>query len=351
MKAHSQVKTMLMLRNNSDNFLSRLPPDKEFLNILHDVAFGELATVQAKLESAKRDVSHPEKLSSLLRQAGDVMTRGGQDVKCTTLLECAIGAGDPDMVAMIKPYFLIYSGDEKALEDQLEAYRPCLQAIENEKPYDLTLLLEVIKASPSEEVTAALNKQYDPNSLLHQMLMQFREDVKPQTITNPQMHYNYKTLIHAFEILTDEWEMILSGIPEALYKGDGNWDKCDLFWRQVIGYLQRALPAVDRFAFANSLYDLEVKKESLIRNTKFKNRDESYPDFPALSSSLSGLGFDYGVYTNGSFGNGTLLRSLSWHQNMGFGPRGNYFINYVKQKLQACNQLCSRGEFINRPSV
>lgn len=105
------------------------------------------------------------------------------------------------MVEMIKPYFAKFPAGDEALEDQLARYRPCVAAMDTEKSYDLAVLIDIIKNSSDEHVQAALDKKYDPNIKLHQALIAFREAVQPKTVTQPQMHYNYQTLLHAFEHL------------------------------------------------------------------------------------------------------------------------------------------------------
>lgn len=125
-------------------------------------------------------------------------------------------------------------------------------------------------------------------SELRDALIQFREDVNPGTVKKPQMHYNYQTLIHAFEIYDRE--------RDGLYQARGNnHDKCDLAWRQVIAYLQRSLPAVDRFAFARGLYDVVENKKPLERTFNYKYGNGSFPD-TSPTDSCAGLGFDYGIY-------------------------------------------------------
>ena len=83
-------------------------------------------------------------------------------------------------------------------------------------------------------------------------------------------------------MLINEWGYLIN---------KGNFDKCNLVWRQVIGYLQRGLPAVDRFAFARGLY-IEVNNAELERKFEFKGGRSSFPD---TGGSEFGLGFEYGM--------------------------------------------------------
>lgn len=145
-------------------------------------------------------------------------------------------------------------------------------------------------------------------------------------------------------------------MPLSIY--DAEWDKyyegkyrdnyaheydslCDsnrgnLFFRQVIGYLQRSLPAVDRFAFADGFYDLEKNKTKLPRDTKYryqyKNQGGTFPDVSCIASDSSGLGFDYGIYSC----------QISQIVSMGCGPAWGVTSGLrvcktsVKQKCLSC---------------
>lgn len=84
------------------------------------------------------------------------MTPAGLIVKHTTLLECALGSGDHEMIEMIKPYFSEFEGGEEQKERQLERYRPCIEALQKQKPDDLTWLIDIIKTSSMDDVHAEL---------------------------------------------------------------------------------------------------------------------------------------------------------------------------------------------------
>jgi hypothetical protein len=157
-------------------------------------------------------------------------------------------------------------------------------------------------------------------SLLRDALCKFRDDVRPKEMTEPGMHYNYQRLIYAFNLLDREWKNLKNG---------DNDDKCDLVWRQVFGYLQRGLPAVDRFAFAQDLYDLVEHHAPLMRNTDFKYGDGSFPDTPKDDADFTGLGFDNGIYERGRCASSLCVGGLA--------ARGHCITKrYVEQKFQTC---------------
>ena len=74
-------------------------------------------------------------------------------------------------------------------------------------------------------------------------------------------------------------------------KQSHNWSRAqhDLFWRQVIGYTQRFLPACLAQAFTQGLYYIVEYQQPLVRSLKLKCDDGSY--YPLADSS--GLGFDF----------------------------------------------------------
>lgn len=296
MLTRSQVYTLLLLRHRGNTLFSRLPidlirnisdfgqdPQSNFAKALHYVAYGELTEAKALLDQ------HPR----LVLQAGTVVTPGGLTVIRTTLLECALGAGDPEMAVMILPYFSHVAGGENEKEQQLARYRPCIEGMLNQPPYDLTALIDIIKASSWDAISAALNKEMNRESKLRDALMQFRQEVTPGTVTRPRMHYHYPTLLHAFEIFYREW----NDLEEDVGCGGGPRPKCDLVWRQVIGYLQRGLPAVDRFAFARGLYDIVENKAPIER--VIGESGSFWPSAAAVDSDFVGLGFDYGISSGG----------------------------------------------------
>lgn len=286
-------------RRDADCLFSQLPPeiireistfgrdDTEFNKALNHAAYGQLDDVKKILE----------KNPALVLLAGNVTTPGGLQVKNTTLLEFALLSGDPEMAEMILSYFdqlknadgSKQAGADEEKQRQLSRCKAAIDELPNQQPYDLTKLIGIIKAATPADVTAALNKDMKHPSELRDALMQFRKDVSSGTVKKPQMHYNYQTLIRALEIYDREWN--------SLYRASGNnYDKCDLVWRQVIGYLQRSLPAVDRFAFARGHYDLVENKKPLERKTDYKYDNGSFPAISPTDSSLTGLGFDYGIY-------------------------------------------------------
>ena len=299
MLTREQVYTMLMLRNRENNILSVLPdelicqisdfgqdPDSEIAKALRLAADG--------MEKALNELAAMlDKNPRLLLQAGNVMTRGGQYVKHVTLYEFFLGAGDPDAAKRIEPYFAkIKDEDAKPVNGegecvrQYERYRPHIEALakqlESKQPaYDLKSLLNSIKQSAAADVLAALNKDMTHESILRDALIQFRKAVRLKKVAVGMHYKHYTTLMQAFDLHYEEWKTLSNNCT--------NYDKCDLVWRQIIGYLQRGLPHIDRFAFARAFNDKE-------RTLEFRYGSGSFPDTSSGDSDLSGPGFDVALY-------------------------------------------------------
>jgi hypothetical protein len=250
--------------------------------LLHHIVYGDLQSAKAMLELNPR----------LVLQAGHVVTPSGLKVVHTTPFECALGAGDPEMAQMIAPYFdsKIISGGAAVREKQYARYRPCIDNMPKQKSYDFTLLLHAIEQASPQDVAAALHNDLRHQSALSDALEQFRKAFIPDKIT-VGMHFNYQHLLHAYEVYDQEYDRLRNG---------DNFSKNYLFCRQVIGFIQRSLPAIDRMVFAQSLYDVVEQEVEIQRSFKFKYDNSNFPDTSSGFTSHSGLGFEYFAMGKGS---------------------------------------------------
>jgi hypothetical protein len=148
--------------------------------LLHHIAYGNLVAAKAMLETNPR----------LVLQAGHVETPSGLKVMHTTPFECALGAGDPEMAKMIETYFdsKEMTGGAEVKEKQYACYRQHIENMlnpEKNPPYDFTLLIETLMAATAEDVEAALNLDMTHDSVLRDVLAQFRKDFTPDSINVP----------------------------------------------------------------------------------------------------------------------------------------------------------------------
>lgn len=257
-----------------DKVVYNSDPNSEIAQLLHHIAHGNPDEVEKKLKA------NPQ----LLLQASDARDPAGNLIQRVTPYECALGAGDEDIVAKIAAFFPMLPQGEAERTGQTKHYEHSIMTMLSQAPgYDFASLVEIIKKSSAEDVRAALSLDFThPSPLLH-ALEAFRIYFSPRVIAGG-MHFNYANLLKAYEIFVTEFV--------KLYKASGNnYNKCDLFWRQVIGYLQRGLPACDRQAFAQGI---EYIIEQLEPNQRsFKLRGETDGSFPLTQGGeFLGLGFE-----------------------------------------------------------
>ena len=288
--------------------------NSDIAKLLGHITYGNLQSVQAMLEINPR----------LVLQAGNVQTPSGLNVIHTTPLECALGAGDPEMAKMIARYFDSdkITGGAEVRERQYARYRPHLENILKQKPYNFTLLMATLKKASQQDVAAVLNGDMTHTSTLRDVLQQFRKDFTPDKI-GVGMHFNYRHLLRAYEVYDQEYNQLRVG---------GSYDRNHLFCRQVIGFIQRSLPAIDRMVYAQSIYDVVGMKVEIERSFKFKFSDLDFPVTARDNSAHSGLGFQYFV------GRGR----WQWMEPSGWTSR--FLDTFCRSKISSLLNLCRRLE-------
>ena len=218
---------------------------------LHHAAYGREEDVDSLLAMLNKN-------PSLLLEAGNVITPGGNEIRHVTLYEFLLGAGDFELAMRVQEYFCRIDNGEDERVRQYERYRPHISGILTQKPYDLRPLIKLIKTATPEQIMALLNNDMTGEDDLCKALIQFRKNWAPRVLTKPCMHYNYASLQHAFELLDREYD--------NLYKASNdNYDKINLVWRQLIGFEMRRLPGIDRCVMAQGLYDVVIENVLLLR--------------------------------------------------------------------------------------
>lgn len=302
MITREQIYTMLMMKNRTNTFFSALPieiikeisdygqnPNTKIAIALNHAAYARKENVEALLVLLDNN-------PNLLLQAGNVTTPGGDEVRRVTLYEFLLGAGDYELAEKVQVYFSKIKNGELEWMRQYERYRPHIENMKNQKPYDLSPLIELIKKSSPEEVKALLIKHMTGESELYKAIIQFRKDWAPRILLKPCMHYNYASLQQAFELLDKEFD--------NLYKASGNNDDMiNLVWKQLIGLEMIRLPGIDRCVMAQGIYYVIEQKEALARSYIFRNGGAAKV-FPvaSLDDSLDGLGGDFSVRARGNRG-------------------------------------------------
>lgn len=161
---------------------------------------------------------------------------------------------------------------------------------QNFKTAALNGIFVIINAATDAEIQYELNTPGKNNSgsMLNQELHNFRQRVS-DTLNQEQI-FNPLYLLKAFEIYYEKFNNF-----------HGNQDGSDrlrnnrqmLFWRQVIGYIQRYLPAYYLQAFAQGMRCITLYHQSnLDRNFEF------IVPCPLSNSIDDGLGYQYALHTH-----------------------------------------------------
>jgi hypothetical protein len=196
----------------------------------------------------------------------------GRHVTCSPY-QAALRDRDTDMLKMMEEY--ITDLDLAALQ-RTEQYP---EGIEEQSVFNFKTILEAIKASDDLDAQLALNK-HDNDSPLCKALNTFRRQFKVHVMN--EKNFNPQHLLRAFQLYDEQFDNFRIS------------EQRDLFWRQVIGYVQRFLPACDRQTFAQGIYFLVEESEPLKRSFDFHDGNGSFP--VNFDESHSGLGFDYAAY-------------------------------------------------------
>ena len=247
------------------------------------------AVVYGNMDKAKKIIASNPKL---LLQRAQVTDYSGRTIEGTAY-QLALGAEDvsrPEhkdegMADMIECYLKRLPNGESEIKKQQAQQFPLgyEEAEQQKKAADSKALQAVIKA---------IEDAKDGDDC-EEALAQFREYLKPTGVIQQGKHFNANLLLEAFTLYDEKYDHL------------GGWDspKNNLFWRKVIGYIQRYLPACYAQVFCQSLYDVVERREKLQRSLKFKY-DSSAAFFPLDSDLSFRLGFSYGAAACGAGGRG-----------------------------------------------
>ena len=205
--------------------------------------------------------------------------------------ELALSAMDDEMCEMLAKYM---RKDEIARQYEIVFPEGHEKHYKEQQPFDFSAIIDAISQSSEDELDKALDLELPNTTALWSKLEQFRADFTQRS--KAEKVFNPKHLIKAFELYDQKYD-------------SWNRKQRDLFWRQVIGYTQRFLPANVAMVFAYSLYDVVEEHKKAPRSFKFQYGDGSI--FPLTFDSLSGLGDEYAAGAGGRLAGGPSLTS-SW---------------------------------------
>ena len=175
--------------------------------------------------------------------------------------------------------------DDEIIRQYNEIFPEGMQAhIASQTPFDFSLLVDVISQSSSDDAIAASNME-ENDSLLCRTLSQFRVDFSHRS--HQEKIFNSQHLIKIVEFFDEKHKQ---------------WDyfQQEIIWNQVVGYVQRFLPANIAQDFAYGLRDLSKKSNQMVRSFILRKDDDNRSMYPLNFNSQVGLGFDYAAATDGS---------------------------------------------------
>ena len=289
--------------------------------ILQEVVNGQRIKVREMLERLKCE--NAALLQTVLTSVAtaSITDYSGKKIENLTLLQAAAAAGDvslhPELVAndrnhegmceIIQSYFSNNAEGQSEMASQLSHIFPNgIEAHETEQKHDtfnFDAIIAAILRAPTADLDRALGldgARFDELNdatrakptdqlTLTEALNRYREQFTKKSMSEET--FNPHHLLKAFELYNAMWEQCERDGTDRDYK------KRDLFWRQVIGFAQRFLPACYAQAFAQGLYYLvKVDQSASWRPEILKcafdfKYDPGYRFYP-LSSSCTGLGFE-----------------------------------------------------------
>ena len=367
----SQRRVRFRLFSNTGS-TDQVRPQGEAVNeLLQLVVYGQRIKVREKLSQLKH--YNPELLKMVLTSTATttIVDYSGKKIENMTLLQAAHAAGDvslhPELIAsninhqgmceIIRSYF--DTNDQAEIDTQCAEIFPngfdaCVKEQEQKAKefHLLDLMLDAISQETSPEaIKAALDlngarfdeaddatrrKPFEQLSLVEKF-NRFREVSAKQFLSeNVSNPYYLLRAIELYNAFCDRCEQDASIDPTC--------DKRRLFWRQIIGFIQRFVPACDGQAYAQGLwYLIHVDQDASWRPEILKNDFEFKHDrgihFYPRSDSCSGLGFNHAAA-------GRARRRPS----VGGGCYPDFYKNLFRAKTVVSQNLCRGGKLTHTTS-
>lgn len=246
-------------------------PNPIALQLVQAVAYGDMKKSEELLRA------HPGLLPTLLTEKQTVTDYSGRKIKHKTAFQVALCAMDDELCEMLAQYM-----SKEELRSQYQAIFPTghEHCSATQTAFDFEPIVNVINCCSIKDVRKAVSLELPNTTELWSNLEQFRtnftQHAKQETVFNPQH------LLKAFELYDDNCRV---------WNREWNNDRADLFWQQIVGYVQRFLPANIAMDFAQGLYERVDENAPAARSFNFKYGNVSI--FPLTHDSLSGLGFKY----------------------------------------------------------
>lgn len=236
--------------------------------------------------------------------------------KNMTAFQAALCVQDVEMWKMLEECFKTLANGQEAKAHQFDEVFPHGLPVQ-QVSYDFTSLVAAINNSTDREIEASLDKEVNDSDLC-QELQKFRREFTDLSMN--EHYFNPQHLRKAFDIYDEHYQ---------------NWTdhQRDLFWRQVIGFVQRFLPPYFAQVFSQGLSGI-VDQHYLQQLMRIFNFKYSSGTFYPLDPD-KGLGFDFALDGTGKPASGSMTNGAVWNER-------NDFIKLCRKNESELNQLQQR---------
>lgn len=244
---------------------------------------------------------------ALLFKYGTIKDKIGNIFVHYSPCELASYMHDTDMLAMMKLYL-----DESNKMQFKKILSDTYEAFQAQQPYDFSLLVASIMEGDTQEALASFKKEFEPKEI------------------KKEKSFNIATIMQAYDVYVNNY------YPWTA-------QQCSLFWREVIGYCQRLLPADYVQAFCQGLYNVAANGEPLKREFALKNGSNFYS---YCKKEKKGLGFDFGLHSYSYSGPDNCSEDGESHPAGWERVRrsGDMLREYIQQKMKNLKNLYEHDE-------
>lgn len=231
--------------------------------LVQHVVYGEEEEAEAMIKAC------PE----LLYYRVEVVDYSGRTI-IATAFQAALGAEDICMCTMI----LKYIDKEVAFEQFNEQFPNGLEVA-----YDFN-------AETVYDFTPIINAMINNSDNLEELIAELRVSMTANNEIKSGLHFNMQHLIAAYNAYVENWD--------ALKNSETNYKNCEKFWVEIIGFIQRQMPANYAQAYCSGLKSLEDNPKNFKRTLSLSNPSNyegGVSFFPLLDAS--GIGFDFAIYS------------------------------------------------------
>lgn len=197
-----------------------------------------------------------------------------------TIFQLAVYAKDDDMCKRIEPYFDSITNGQAEKAKQLRECFP--NGVEQQKPYDMTFLVNAIAEASEGEIIATVGNQVFEGGVLLSAMHQFRNEFT--AISLEEVHFNPFHVLKALQL----YDLKFGRLSEY---------HRHFFCVQVLGFMQRFMPANFIQALLQGLYFIIRGGEELERSFEYRTGKGGIV-FPIDHNVLAGLGFSHFLSSN-----------------------------------------------------